>query len=471
MAIILNQVLEVPMSNRNKTFYSTNGCRLTVSGMFLVPIRILPEASRVLVELKCDICGAHFSKSYHTIANQRNHICGYNCRKLYFSQGKPSIRKRVSLSCTSCSNEFERIESKVKRNKNNFCSKTCADNFLKEFGQGRPKVERFEIHCSNCSQPIFKTAKSIKGQELHFCSVTCSSNFKRPYKRKLVERECYTCKKILLLPPHRIKSTARSFCSQKCRSTWMRESDEYKKIAYRGKSITLTCSNPECNVTFRRKISTIKTENFCSSNCSGKVIFNRYPSNPPKEKIEVRCHNCLKVKKVHESVFKKNKYFFCSRNCYQAKRFDITDRLYTMTSIHKKTNRFLDDLNIEYQNEKQIGLYSIDVYLLSYNVGIEVMGDYWHANPTKYKSETDLNSIQIKTISKDERKKEKIIEKEGIRILYLWEQDIKKNEELCKSLILRFIDTVDKEIHSYDWSFDEEKRMFYKNEYSEVVYE
>lgn len=471
MAIILNQVLEVPMSNRNKTFYFNNGCTLVDGNVFLVPIHILPAASRVLVELKCDICGVHFNKSYRIIAKQKNHTCGYKCRKLYFSQEKPSTRNRVNVSCTSCNSEFERIESKVKRNKNNFCSKTCADNFLKEFGQGRPKVKRFEIHCSNCNQLTYKTEKRLKNQELHFCSVKCSSEFKRPSRRKLLERECHTCKKLLLLPPHRIKNSIRSFCSQKCRTVWMRESDEYKKIAYRGRSVTLTCSNPECTATFKRRISTIKNENFCSSSCSGKIIFSRYPSNPSKEKIEVRCYNCSKIKKVPESVFKKNKYFFCSQRCYQAKRFDITDRIFTMTSIHKKTNVLLNDLNIKFQNEKQIGLYSLDVYLPSYNVGIEVMGDYWHANPKKYKNNTELNSIQIKTISKDERKKDRVIKKEGIRILYLWEEDINKHEELCKNLILRFINTEDMEMHSYNWCFDERKRVLSKNESSEVVYE
>ncbi|MCP9283666.1 hypothetical protein [Bacillus safensis] len=471
MAIIINQILEVPFSNRNKTYYIENGCTLTNNKVFLVPISILPEASRALVKFKCDVCGKNFIKSYHNISKQRNHICGLNCRKIYFSGENLATRNRASVTCTSCGRNFERIVSRIKVNKNNFCSKVCADHFLKEFGKGRPKVKRFEISCDNCNRKMYKTEKQIQQKSHHFCSMECSAEYKRPSKRKMGEAECHCCKKIFLLEPYKIKQSKRNFCSKQCRSSWMSGSDEYKDIAYRGRSVNLICSNPGCSAVFKRKLSTIKLENFCSTRCSGKVIFGRHNPNPPKQKIEVQCHNCMKTKSVHESVLKKNKYFFCSQLCYQEKRFEITDRLYTMTSIHKKVNQILSDLNIAFENEKQIGLYSLDIYLPSYNVAIEVMGDYWHANPTKYKNKDELNDIQIKTISKDTRKKVRVIETEKIRILYLWENDIKKSEELCKKLILRFVRNNEKEIHSYDWEFDEIEKPLSNANFLEAVYE
>lgn len=38
-------------------------------------------------------------------------------------------------------------------------------------------------------------------------------------------------------------------------------------------------------------------------------------------------------------------------------------------------------MNIKYINEKTFKYYSVDNYLVDYNLIIEIMGDYFHANP------------------------------------------------------------------------------------------
>lgn len=66
------------------------------------------------------------------------------------------------------------------------------------------------------------------------------------------------------------------------------------------------------------------------------------------------------------------------------------------------------------------------------NIVIEVQGDYWHGNPKFYQ---EFNEVQQKMINRDKRKK-KVLEKMGYKVLYLWEYDIRKNIEECERQIL-----------------------------------
>lgn len=110
----------------------------------------------------------------------------------------------------------------------------------------------------------------------------------------------------------------------------------------------------------------------------------------------------------------------------------------TLTKPHIKVNDLLSNMLIEYDNEYSCKYYSLDIYLSQYNLGIEIMGDYWHGNPNKYKKE-ELNSYQLKDIKQDKSKHTYIHKYNNFEILYLWEDDINKNEELCKLLILEYI--------------------------------
>ena len=66
------------------------------------------------------------------------------------------------------------------------------------------------------------------------------------------------------------------------------------------------------------------------------------------------------------------------------------------------------------------------------------MGDYWHGNPIKYK-EKDLSIIQLKSKKRDKSKHTYIKKYHNFEILYLWENDIINEVNLCKSLINLYI--------------------------------
>lgn len=100
---------------------------------------------------------------------------------------------------------------------------------------------------------------------------------------------------------------------------------------------------------------------------------------------------------------------------------------------------FLDRLGIDYEYQykaESIGRY-FDFRLFP-NVGgtkvlLEIQGSYWHADPRLYE-EKDLNKTQKYDIKVDEIKR-KYCERNGIKLLYIWEKDINEHSEKVKSYL------------------------------------
>ena len=161
-------------------------------------------------------------------------------------------------------------------------------------------------------------------------------------------------------------------------------------------------------------------------------------------------------------------HIFCCKKCYYEfrSRYYVGDKLYNtgikmniefcekvrqntlkqysdgildrQTKPQKIVNNLLNELDIKYENEKIFKYYAVDNYLINYNLIIEVMGDYFHANPHVYQK-NQLNNMQLKDVKRDKRKHTYIKKYNNIEILYLWETEIQQNTELCKLLIKEYV--------------------------------
>ena len=111
------------------------------------------------------------------------------------------------------------------------------------------------------------------------------------------------------------------------------------------------------------------------------------------------------------------------------------------TNPHKKVNKILDNNNFAYENEKSCHHYSLDVALIDFGLYVEIMGDYYHSNPTveKYNSIDKMNKTQRRVWRNDKAKRSNLCKNHGVKILNLWESDINKRPELCEDLIKLFI--------------------------------
>jgi very-short-patch-repair endonuclease len=90
--------------------------------------------------------------------------------------------------------------------------------------------------------------------------------------------------------------------------------------------------------------------------------------------------------------------------------------------------------------QHQVKNWVFDFYLPEINLVIECQGDYWHANPNIF-DHNNLSEMQMKNIERDERKR-KYLAENNINHLFFWENEIIKNIELVKEIILPYINVL-----------------------------
>jgi hypothetical protein len=105
----------------------------------------------------------------------------------------------------------------------------------------------------------------------------------------------------------------------------------------------------------------------------------------------------------------------------------------TNSELQQKVNYMLDNLNVKFISEKSFTFFTVDNYLVDYKLIIENMGTYWHCDHRKY--EKIIYENHVDRIKRDKSKHSYLKNNEDIEILYLWEEDVNNNIELCKRLI------------------------------------
>lgn len=139
------------------------------------------------------------------------------------------------------------------------------------------------------------------------------------------------------------------------------------------------------------------------------------------------------------------------------------------SSIERIIIDYLNSKNVKFETQYKIkgdnvySVYKVDIVIN--NKAIEIQGNYWHGSPLFYrlsdkqssflensifpnfkygydfnKKKKDLNEKQIRTLEKDIRKKEKLIEFFGKdNLYYIWEYDIENHFEEVKEFLDKLI--------------------------------
>jgi hypothetical protein len=240
--------------------------------------------------------------------------------------------------------------------------------------------------------------------------------------------------------------------------------------------IKLKCFS--CNKDLIRPIKHFyKDRTYCSYECRDKYKTN-YLSGKNSilyKRVLTKCTNCgkdIEVIPANYNIYNSDgdSNNFCSQECYyeyrskyyvrekhpmfgyhqtQEQKEEARQRILhmisngiipqTMTTPHKKIYELLISHGIECENEHLEKYHSIDIYLKQSGLMIEIMGDYWHGSPLKYRY-NNLNAQQLKSIKQDKSKHTYIKKYKNIEMLYLWEYDINHNIDLCWELIRKYID-------------------------------
>ena len=156
------------------------------------------------------------------------------------------------------------------------------------------------------------------------------------------------------------------------------------------------------------------------------ILFNSLNSSPviplfsPEEYIG--CHHtiiykwrCKECGREFESNFIHNQIPVC-RSCHpfttSRGQAELLDYIKSITPSNK-------DIEIIVNTRKPIKPYEIDIFIPEYNLAIEYNGSYWHSD----KNAKPNNYHVTKT---------KLAEKEGIRLIHIWEHDWNQKQELIK---------------------------------------
>lgn len=131
-----------------------------------------------------------------------------------------------------------------------------------------------------------------------------------------------------------------------------------------------------------------------------------------------------------------------------------------LSAPHKKISKWLTEQGVIHVNEKpnlfpksrskNNRIYSpiVDIWIESHKTVIEIYGDYWHANP-RYYHPTDILHLFIgPTAAKDiwdiDKQRKDHIESFGVKIIELWEHDIKNSFDTVTTMLYdMLIDTGD----------------------------
>lgn len=239
-----------------------------------------------------------------------------------------------------------------------------------------------------------------------------------------IKINCYTCGKEMCRHKGDLKYE-RLYCSLECRDYY--RSKHFcgeNSASYNRKIVMCTNCGKEFSVPQNRLNNTNsfgETNLFCSHECYGEYRRKYY--------IGEKHHMYGKEVPPHLiEEFNKRMSKFMSEGKMPT----------TLTKPHIKVNNILDDIKINYENEHNLKYYLLDVYLKDFKLGIEIMGDYWHSNPIKYDFK-NLNETQKKRIEKDKSKHGFILNHRKFEVLYIWENDIIHQYDMCKKLIELYI--------------------------------
>lgn len=112
------------------------------------------------------------------------------------------------------------------------------------------------------------------------------------------------------------------------------------------------------------------------------------------------------------------------------------------SKLETKIQEILNDLNVEYINNKYLHGYNFDIIFPNKCI-LEIQGDFWHANPNIYNANDILNFPKKKKIAKEiwkyDKKKKDTIEKHGYKVFYIWESELGKMESYE---VINFIDNI-----------------------------
>jgi endogenous inhibitor of DNA gyrase (YacG/DUF329 family) len=397
--ILPNQSIKVKWVGANRKHYESLGYVYTkLHDELIVPIEHLSSNSHEIIKVKCDNCNKILDKRYGSVINSTNHFCNAKCRGIWETRtGTAKLRGKsrktsIETNCKVCGKVFDKKPSEFKGHGEHYCSRSCVakDTLVKH--NPNPKKDKKLVKCDHCGNEYEVNESKVKTNKWHFCSRYCYATFR---SENLFGDKMYNYQDI---------KTKCTVCDKEYKTyKWGKENNKDK---------------------------------FCSQECYYKFRSMYYVGEK---------HPQFGVAKTPEQIE--------HMRIVTANRIANGEFPQTNTSIQIKIKEIVDELSMNFEEEIPFKYYVLDFYNKENCLGIEVMGDYWHANPIKYKDYDSLHDIQKKDVIRDKSKNTYLKKYHNVNILYLWEKDINDNPELCKKLIIDYVKNngILKDYNSYNY--------------------
>lgn len=156
-------------------------------------------------------------------------------------------------------------------------------------------------------------------------------------------------------------------------------------------------------------------------------------------------------KKKWEKLTDEEKNIWLEKSIHSDKSYKNNIKGYHSSKLESSVQKVLNKMGVTYttqfclKSNKKRRFY--DFLLNDIKLLIEVNGDYWHANPILYKENDILNykKYGVRTAKemwdKDNFKKD-LAEKNGYRVIYIWESEIHENKFHLEEFIINKIKTI-----------------------------
>ena len=110
------------------------------------------------------------------------------------------------------------------------------------------------------------------------------------------------------------------------------------------------------------------------------------------------------------------------------------------SKLEKRVGKILVEMGVNFETQFALKGKVYDYYIKGTIILIEVNGDFWHANPRKYKA-TDIipfpnKEVIAESLWKKDEKKLNIALKSGYKVLPLWEMDIRPLDDIELELFI-----------------------------------
>lgn len=105
------------------------------------------------------------------------------------------------------------------------------------------------------------------------------------------------------------------------------------------------------------------------------------------------------------------------------------------SKLHSLVKKDIETLGIkDFISEEKIGNYVADEVNHKSKIIIEINGDYWHANPLKYREDEIIvypkKAMKASDIWKRDEKKIDYFRKQGYQVIIIWESDVKQKNHI-----------------------------------------